>query len=231
MIRLLSIPVLLCLLLVPALAFAQVAPVPAAPTLSTGVMVVMILSILTGACVQAVQSGKVLGQIVLPPVAVTILTIVAPFLAGTVTYLQSVAWSGSAVFFAVCAGLTNMIGASASGIAVHANFVVPSKMARIRAMRAAGTLITCFALFAMSGCAWLKSNGGVVATDITSIGFCELNYIATAATPTPEGAVQACIGLAITDATNTFNTLENAPAGSGVQSALGAKIHAARGAR
>lgn len=132
----------LAVLCMSALAFAQVAPTPpAAPALSTGIVVVTLLSLLAGVVTQAQQSGKFFGQFAIPSPAMVVLTLVAPFLGGSLAYLQSVSFSGNAIFFAVVAGVSAVLAASAPGLAVHASFVVPAHVASIRTSRLAGTIV------------------------------------------------------------------------------------------
>jgi hypothetical protein len=57
----------------------------------------------------------------------------------------------------------------------------------------------------MLGCT--AAQGAAAISDITSVGFCELNYIETSPAPTPEGAVAACAGLLLVDAQKTFTVL------------------------
>jgi hypothetical protein len=81
-------------------------------------------------------------------------------------------------------------------------------------------------VLALVGCAWLKANGPAIATDITAVGFCELNYIENTSAPTPAGAVLACAGLALTDAEHTFATLSATVDTSGAPTPVAAKAKA-----
>lgn len=138
-------------------ALAQAVPLPAAPPLSTGVIVVTLLSLLAGIVTQAQQSGKLFGQFTIPASAMIVVTIAAPFLGGALAYLQSVAFSTTALYFAAVAGVTAVLAASAPGVAVHAHFVVPDKMAAIRAARLAGATAGLAVLLVMAGCASFSS--------------------------------------------------------------------------
>ena len=81
----------------------------------------------------------------------------------------------------------------------------------------------------VSGCAWFKSNAATLSADASQLALCELNYIVTNASPTPEGAVVACAGLVLTDAQAFFNAVENTNAGDGgAPTALAAKVRQAR---
>ena len=68
------------------------------------------------------------------------------------------------------------------------------------------------------------SQGAVVVSDITAVGFCELNYIETNPSPTPAGAVLACAGLLLSDAEKTFATLSAMTADGGAPTPVAAKL-------
>jgi hypothetical protein len=58
-----------------------------------------------------------------------------------------------------------------------------------------------------ASCAWFTANSKTISADAVQLAACETNYILTAITPTPVGAVGACVGLALVDAEQLFATL------------------------
>ena len=148
----------LVIIMLPAYAYAQSVVPTAPPALSVAELVMLTVSFLFAASTQAQQSGKLFGQFVIPAKAMVALGIVVPFLGGFATSLGTVAFSEASVVRAVFAGLMNLFVGSLPGLAVHAHFVVPEKMAA-RAARLAAMSTACF-LFVVSaaGCAQLQSD-------------------------------------------------------------------------
>ena len=109
------------------------------PTLSTPVAVVMILSLVLGCVNQVVQTGSLFGTIIPPKPWLPEFTIAASFLGGVVAYfggLSPLVLTGSTIFYAVAAGVANLLVSSAPAVAVHAHYVIPSQL---RAMRLAAS--------------------------------------------------------------------------------------------
>lgn len=124
----------------PATAWAQSGSSQAgqAVELSTLSVVVTVLNLLVGLLTQAQQSGKLFGQWSLPTWAVTLIGIVLPLASGIGAYLATASeLTGTTVFYAVMAGVTDLLASSSAGMAVHAHLVVPAKVAEIRAARLA----------------------------------------------------------------------------------------------
>jgi uncharacterized membrane protein len=106
------------------------------PTLSTPVAVVMILSLLLGAANQIIQTGALFGAIIPPKAWMPEFVITATFLGGVVSYfsgLSPVVVNATTVFYAIAAGVSNLLVASAPAVVVHAHYVLP---AQYKAMRA-----------------------------------------------------------------------------------------------
>jgi hypothetical protein len=143
-IALLAPVVVVCCFLLPAAAFGQAAA-PAAeapPTLTTATAVVTILSLLLGFLTQAIQNGKIFGQIVTPKAWLPGLTIAWSFLSAFVAYLTSLqpfVLSATTIFYAVVAGIISMTAGAAPGMAVHAHYVVPGQRIAMRLAAAAAT--------------------------------------------------------------------------------------------
>ena len=176
-------------------AHAQGTPLPAAPQISTGAMVMLVLSTLLGIATTAQQTGKLFGQFTIPTSAVVVVNLVVPFLGGLVQSLSSMTFSSAAVVYAIFAGLTNLIAGSAAGIAVHAHIVVPAKVSALRASKVAAAAIAAGAVVtSLLACtpaqlaAWdtaIKS-GGTIAVQAS-------NFACTIATEVdPSGATAIC---------------------------------------
>jgi hypothetical protein len=176
-------------------AYAQGTPLPAAPQISTGAMVMLSLSTLLGIATQVQQSGKLFGQFTIPTAAIVVVNMVVPFLGGLVQYLSTVAFSGAAVTFGLFAGVANLLVGSAAGLAVHAHITIPARMASMRSSKAAATSMLLGALtMALFACtpaqlaAWdtaIKS-GGTIAVQAS-------NFACTVATEVdPSGATAIC---------------------------------------
>lgn len=98
------------------------------PVLSAAVAVSMLLSLVLGILTQVIQTGSFLGQWVAPKASLPSITIVATFLAGVTAYfagLPAVTMTGTTIFYAVMAGVANLLTGSVPGLAVHAHVVVP----------------------------------------------------------------------------------------------------------
>ncbi|MDE2022201.1 MAG: hypothetical protein KGI71_04825 [Patescibacteria group bacterium] len=109
-------------------------------TLSTFSIVVPLLSLVIGVGTQAIQTGKLLGQFQLSTAAMMVLTLALPFVGGVSASLTSAGvLTTASVFYAVVAGVLDVVAGSVPGLAVHAHFVVPAKMAALRALCAAKT--------------------------------------------------------------------------------------------
>jgi len=114
-------------------AYAQgsiVEPVSKALTWPTAVM--LILSLILGIATQCQQSGKLLGQWSISHTTMIGLTMLIPFLGGTITSFGQTGINAAGLFFAMIAGITNLLTASAPGIAVGAHFVVPGHMEALK---------------------------------------------------------------------------------------------------
>ena len=139
-----NLGLVVAILLIPATALAQSGTSAAgSPTLelSTLTAVVTILNLLVGALTQAQQSGKLLGQWSIPASAMVWIGIVLPLVSGIGAYLGTAsAINGTTLFFAVAAGVTDLLASSAAGVAVHAHLVVPAKMAAMRLARQANAV-------------------------------------------------------------------------------------------
>lgn len=125
--------VLMAVMLPASIAFAQVAPGQAINPVTGPVAIVTVLSVILGFVTQAVQSGSILGIVVLPKPWLPEVTLFGSFLGGAVAYLGglgSFALSGSVVYYAVMAGLTALLAGAAPGLARHAHSVVPAMMAQ-----------------------------------------------------------------------------------------------------
>ena len=110
------------------------------PTLSLATAVVTVLSVLLGILTQMIQTGRFLGQWVTPKAWLPEFTLGATFLGGVVAYLTSQApltLNGATIFYAVMAGVVDLVSGAAPGIAVHAHIIVPAKL---RALRAASVV-------------------------------------------------------------------------------------------
>jgi hypothetical protein len=123
-------------------AFAQTGPAlgvssSAAPALSTGLAITMGLSLLAGLITQAVQSGKIFGQVTTPTTWLPTLTTVGSFVAGIVGYLSGLPTgftvTGAVAFYALAAGILHLETANVAGRTVNAHILLPAKL---RAMRA-----------------------------------------------------------------------------------------------
>ena len=117
------------------------------------------------------------------------------------------------VLAAVCSALKASIVPS-----VNVTAAIKSKLP----IAAAG----CLLVLGLAACP--PGTGAVIVSDITAIGRCELAYIADSPAPTPEGAIIACAGLLIGDATSTFTWLEGTASDAGAPTPTAAKIRAAR---
>jgi hypothetical protein len=176
-------------------AHAQGTPLPAAPQISTGAMVMLVLSTLLGIATTAQQTGKLFGQFTIPTSAVVVVNLVVPFLGGLVQSLSSMTFSSAAVVYAIFAGLTNLIAGSAAGIAVHAHIVVPAKVSALRASKVAAAAIAAGAVVtSLLGCtaaeltAWEKAVQAGTALVIPTE-----NYACTVLTEVdPSGATAGC---------------------------------------
>jgi hypothetical protein len=105
-------------------------------TLSAFSVTVTVLSLLVGILTQAVQSGKVFGQFAIPTSAMVWLTLVLPLLGGVVASLTtSGTLTTASIFYAVVQGVGDALVGATPGLAVHAHFVVPAKLASLRALR------------------------------------------------------------------------------------------------
>ena len=124
-----------CMLALPALAFAQSGgPVSVSPV-TPAVAIVTVLSVVLGFVTQAVQSGSFLGIATLPKTWLPDVTLFGTFLGGVVAYLAglgSFVLSGAVVYYAVMAGLTSLLAGAAPGLAQHAHVVVPSALKALR---------------------------------------------------------------------------------------------------
>jgi hypothetical protein len=130
-----KLSLVVAILLVPATALAQSGTSSSAVPLelSTLTAVTTILNLLVGALTQAQQSGKILGQWSIPPGWMVAVGIVLPLASGIGAYLGTAsAVNATTIFYAVAAGVTDLLASSASGVAVHAHLVVPAKMAALR---------------------------------------------------------------------------------------------------
>ena len=131
-----KLSLVVAILLVPATALAQSGTSASAVPLelSTLTAVTTVLNLLVGALTQAQQSGKILGQWSIPAGWMVAVGIVLPLVSGIGAYLGTAsAINATTIFYAVAAGVTDLLASSASGVAVHAHLVVPAKMAALRA--------------------------------------------------------------------------------------------------
>ena len=88
---------------------------------------------------EALRHGDVAVCITEP--ALTNIGIVLPLVSGIGAYLGTAsAINGTTLFFAVAAGVTDLLASSAAGVAVHAHLVVPAKMAAMRLARQANAV-------------------------------------------------------------------------------------------
>ena len=123
-----------CVLALPAIAFAQTggAPSPVTPA----VAIVTILSVVLGFVTQGIQSGSFLGVATVPKSWLPDLTLFGTFLGGVVAYVSGLGAnfivSGSVAYYAVMAGLTALLAGAAPGLAQHAHVVVPNALKALR---------------------------------------------------------------------------------------------------
>jgi hypothetical protein len=115
-------PVLLVVLFVSAPAFAQ-APLPvSSPTITPTVGIVLALSTLAGVLTSWIQTGTLLGRWITPKAWLPDATMLATFLGGFLSYVQSqvpVTLSGSAIGYGVVAGVAALTAGIAPAIATH----------------------------------------------------------------------------------------------------------------
>jgi hypothetical protein len=125
----LQVFVVCAVLLIPSAAMAQTS---AGPVLSTPIAVTTILSLLLGLLTNIVQTGTLLGQWIPPKTWLPSFTIAATFLSGVVGYfagLSPLVLNGASVFYAVDAGVLNLLVGAAPGLAIHAHLVIPLQIA------------------------------------------------------------------------------------------------------
>lgn len=130
-----AVLVLLTVVFACSVAFAQsaaAAPPPAIDKLSASTVVPVVLSLVLGIVTQAINSSKLFGQFTLSAKWTALLTLILPFLAGFTGVVLAQGVTAVALFNALIAGLYNLLVGAAPGLAVHAHFVVPSKMAEMR---------------------------------------------------------------------------------------------------
>jgi hypothetical protein len=154
----------------------------------------------------------------------SILAIVGAFVTALLHGLSDPPSTGTGWAILIVGALGAACSATVAALQPSSSQVASAKLATI--VKAAAGPLACLMIV---GCL-TKAQGAAVATDITQVGFCELEYIMSSSNPTPEGAVQACAGLALSDAQTTFQTLLGQTTDGGVPTPVAAKLKAVHAA-
>lgn len=136
--RIFQFSLVAAILFVPSMAFAAT-PTLFGASISTGVVVVTVLSLLAGIVNQMVQSGTFFGNVT-PKSWLPWLTYLGSFLAAVLAYFTAqspLTLDATTIFNAVMAGLAALFAGAMPGIAAHAHFVVPAQMRAARAAKVA----------------------------------------------------------------------------------------------